>query len=81
MAHPARAIDPFTLKQIRIRQDNMFMLVSHLGIECDKLKQLVRPFMVDDDDYDELGIQLLWEWLDRVKEALPESRWPDTTGW
>jgi len=82
MAHPARAIDPFTLKKIRASEDKVFMLCTHLRIECDKLREMTAPFrLAVDDDYDELGIELVEKWLRLIQAALPSRRDGTLTGY
>ena len=47
MAQPARAIDPFTLRQIRIHEERVMVLLWNIGIECGKLKRKVAQFRKD----------------------------------
>ena len=71
---PARAMDPFTLRQIRIRHDRVKVILWNLSIECTKLRQLIKPFnltavltpsglkpvtqAMNDDDFHEIGIEM-----------------------
>ena len=73
MAQPARAIDPFTMKQIRKRQEIVTALLRTLKIECEVLKLKAAPFIpnLQKDDLDELGIEMLERWLEHIQSALP----------
>ena len=41
MAHPARAMDPFTLRTVRKQEHKVSMILSVLELECGTLRELV----------------------------------------
>jgi len=68
MAHPARALDPFTARTVRKQEHKVSMILSVLEMECGTLRELVAPFSKDAlDDYDDIGLELLHKWLKSVQ--------------
>ena len=72
MAHPARALDPFTLRTVRKQEHKVSLILSVLELECDKLRKMIAPFnkTVLSDDYDDIAIELLEKWLKQIRSAL-----------
>ena len=72
MAHPARALDPFTLHAVRKQEHKVSMILSVLEMECGELRRMIAPFnkKVLGDDGDSIAIELMEKWLKGIRATI-----------